>query len=69
MTMVVQQHRSKEESDHQMIDSRLEKARETLMAGLDTLRRGTLTDKEADAVAAAIEDELIALRVSLLRGR
>ena len=32
MTMVVQQNRSKEESDHQMIDSRLEKARETLMA-------------------------------------
>jgi hypothetical protein len=67
--MVVQQNRSKEESDHQMIDSRLETARETLMAGLDTLRRGTLSDKEADAVAAAIEDELIALRVSLLRGR
>jgi hypothetical protein len=44
MTMVVQQKRSKEESDHQMI----EKARVTLMAGLETLRRGTLTDKEAE---------------------
>ena len=49
--MVVQQNRSKEKSDHQMIDSRLEKARETLMAGLDTLRRETLSDKEADAVS------------------
>ena len=64
MTMVVQQKRSKEESDHQ-----IEKARVTLMAGLETLRRGTLSDKEADAVAAAIEDELIALRVSLVPGR
>ena len=42
--MVVQQKRSKEELDHQMI----EKARVTLMAGLETLRRGTLTDKEAE---------------------
>ena len=67
--MAVQLNRSKEESDRDMIDSRLEKARETLMAALDTLRSGTLSDKEADAVAAAIEDELIGLRVSLLRGR
>jgi hypothetical protein len=31
---------------------------------LESLRGGTLTPKEADSVEAAIEDELIALRVS-----
>ena len=55
--------------DRDKIESRLEKARKELFDTLDTLRAGTLSDKEADAVAAAIEDELIALRVSLLRGR
>ena len=45
----------------------LEKARQDLFATLDALRAGKLSDKEADAVAAAIEDELITLRVSLLR--
>ena len=55
--------------DRETIDSRLDQARRDLLATLDVLRTGTLSDKEADAVAAAIEDELIALRVSLLRGR
>ena len=65
----MQPNRSKEETDRDIIDSRLAMARENLMAALDNLRRGTLSDTEADAVAAAIEDELIALRASLLRGR
>ena len=55
--------------DRDKIESCLEKARKDLFATLNALRAGTLSDKEADAVAAAIEDELIALRVSLLRGR
>ena len=42
---------------------RLEKARKELLATLETLRGEMLTQKEADAVEAAIEDELIALRV------
>jgi hypothetical protein len=42
---------------------RLERARRELLETLKTLRDGTLTPKEADAVEAAIEDELIALRV------
>jgi hypothetical protein len=43
---------------------RLEQARKDLLIALDALRSaGTLTAKEADAVEAAIEDELIALRV------
>ena len=42
---------------------RLEKARKELLATLETLRGEMLTQKEADAVGAAIEDELIALRV------
>ena len=67
--MVMQPNRSKEEADRDMVDGRLENARENLSAALDTLRGGTLSDMEADAVASAIEDELIALRVSLLRGR
>jgi hypothetical protein len=46
-------------------DMRLEDARRDLVAALDALRsNGQLTAKEADAVEAAIEDELIALRVS-----
>jgi len=45
-------------------DLRLEQARKDLLVALDALRSaGTLTAKEADAVEAAIEDELIALRV------
>jgi hypothetical protein len=45
-------------------DLRLEQARKGLLVALDALRSaGTLTVKEADAVEAAIEDELIALRV------
>ena len=55
--------------DQDKIESCLEKTRQQLFDTLDALRAGTLSDKEADAVAAAIEDELIALRVSLLRGR
>ena len=66
--MVVQPNRSKE-TDRDKIESRLEKARIDLLAALAALRAGTLSTKEADAVEAAIEDELIALRVGLLRGR
>jgi hypothetical protein len=44
-------------------EARLEKARKELLNTLEALRAGTLTPKEADAVEAAIEDELIALRV------
>ena len=44
--------------DRDEIESRLEKARKDLLAALDALRTRTLSDKEADAVAAAIEDEL-----------
>jgi hypothetical protein len=33
------------------------------------MRTDTLSDKEADAVAAAIEDELIALRVTLFESQ
>ena len=51
--------------DRDKIHSRLEKARIDLLAALDVLRAGTLSTKEADAVEAAIEDELIALRVIL----
>ena len=69
MTMVVQPDRSKEESDHEIINSRLEKARDNLMADSILYGEAHCRIKEADAVAAAIEDELIALRVSLLRGR
>jgi hypothetical protein len=47
---------------------RLEKARKQLLATLEILRGGTLTQKEADAVEAAIEDELIAIRVGPLHG-
>jgi hypothetical protein len=47
---------------------RLEKARKELLATLETLRGEMLTQKEADAVEAAIEDELIALRVGPLLG-
>ena len=55
--------------DADPIDARLEKARIELLAALTKLRAGTLTEKEADAVEAAIEDELIALRVGLLSRR
>ena len=51
------------------IESRLEKARIDLLGTLTSLRKSTLSTKEADAVEAAIEDELIALRVGLLCGR
>jgi hypothetical protein len=57
------------DGDAQIIDSRLEKARTDLLATLTNLRAGTLSEKEADAVEAAIEDEIIALRVSLLSRR
>ena len=50
-------------------EARLEKARADLLATLAALRKETLSTKEADAVEAAIEDELIALRVGLLCGR
>jgi hypothetical protein len=51
------------------IEARLEKVRVDLLATLAALRRETLSTKEADAVEAAIEDELIALRIGLLCGR
>ena len=54
------------EHDRDKINSRLERARLDLIAALNALREGTLSTKEADAVEAAIEDELIALRVGLL---
>jgi hypothetical protein len=47
-------------------EARLEKARKELLNTLNSLREGTLTPKEADAVEAAIEDELIALRMGRL---
>ena len=53
---------SKEE-DRDKIELRLEKARIDLFGTLKKIK------KEADAVEAAIEDELIALRVGLLCGR
>ena len=49
-------------------ESRLEQARLALLTTLEALRNGTLTPKEADALEAAIEDELIALRGSSLLG-
>jgi hypothetical protein len=55
--------------DRDKIDSRLEKARIHLLNALAALPAGTLTTKEADAVEAAIEDELIALRIGLVCGR
>ena len=58
-----------EARDRDKIESRLEKARIDLLAALDALRAGTLSTKEADAVEAAIEDELIALRIGLVCGR
>ena len=51
------------------VEPRREKARKALFDTLDALRGETLTAKEADAVAAAIEDELIALRVGPLLKR
>jgi len=53
---------SKQDGDNK--EARLEKARKELLKTLESLRGGTLTPKEADSVEAAIEDELIALRVS-----
>jgi hypothetical protein len=53
-------------SDCDKRELRLEKARTELLKILESLRGSTLTQKEADAVEAAIEDELIALRVGPL---
>jgi hypothetical protein len=58
-----------EAKDRNEIDARLEKARINLLDSVTSLRAGTLSTKEADAVEAAIEDELIGLRVGLLCGR
>jgi hypothetical protein len=45
-------------------ETRLESARKELLQTLEALRTGgTLSPKEADAVEAAIEDELIAARI------
>jgi hypothetical protein len=55
------------EAAHDQKEARLEEARQALLETLSRLRSArTLTQKEADAVEAAIEDELIALRVSTL---
>jgi hypothetical protein len=49
------------------LEERLEHARKKLLAMLEELRlSGTLTQKECDAVEAAIEDQLIAFRVTPL---
>ena len=45
-------------------EARLEKARKALLDTLSSLRQSELSEKEADAVEAAIEDQLIALRVT-----
>jgi hypothetical protein len=51
-------------------EDRLEKARKRLISTLEELRSsGTLTQKECDAVEAAIEDELIAFRVTPVLSR
>ena len=47
-------------------EARLEKARKALLETLNSLRQRELSEKEADAVEAAIEDQLIALRVTTL---
>jgi hypothetical protein len=56
-------------SQQHEIESRVERARQQLFDTLNGLRTDTLSDKEADAVAAAIEDELIALRVTLFESQ
>ena len=58
-----------EVKDRDEIEARLERARADLLTTLNALREQTLSTKEADAVEAAIEDELIALRIGLLCGR
>ena len=40
-------------------EARLERARLALLTTLEALRNGSLTPKEADAIEAAIEDELM----------
>jgi hypothetical protein len=52
---------------HNDKEARLEEARKALLDTLNLLRENALSAKEADAVEAAIEDELIALRVVSLR--
>ncbi len=57
---------SKQDRDNR--EKRLEEARTELLKTLEALRSGgTLNPKEADAMEAAIEDELIALRVGPLQ--
>ena len=47
-------------------EARLKKARKALLDTLKSLRESELSEKEADAVEAAIEDQLIALQVTTL---
>ena len=55
------------EKRHSENEARLETARQALlMALVNLVEAGTLTRKEADAIEACMEDELIAMR---LRGR
>jgi len=52
---------------HDKKEARLEEARHELLETLRRLRSSsTLTQKEFDAVEAAIEDELIALRINTI---
>ena len=53
-------------TNHNDKEARLEEARKALLDTLKLLRERALSAKEADAVEAAIEDELIALRVTRL---
>ena len=54
------------EENKQDKEVRLEKARKALLDTLNSLRESELSEKEADAVEAEIEDQLIALRVTTL---
>ena len=61
--------KSMSDKNKQGREARLEKARNVLMDTLNSLRKSTLSAKEADAVESALEDELIALRVTSLLSR
>ena len=58
--------KSMRDENKQDKEARLEKARKALLETLNSLRQSELSEKEADAVEAAIEDQLIALRVTTL---
>ena len=58
--------KSMSDENKQDKEARLEKARKALLETLNLLRESELSEKEADAVEAAIEDQLIALRITTL---